>query len=134
MSVERIDADVRLILVPRRMAKVRRLRRPRAIDGAGTMFTGIVIATGRVASIREKGGDLELGIDAGALDLKRIAVGDSVSVKGVCLTAMRIEGQASMQTSRARRSRRPRSGRSRRDAASISSRACAQATRSGGTW
>jgi len=56
------------------------------------MFTGIVIATGRVASIREKGGDLELGIDAGALDLKRIAVGDSVSVAGVCLTATRIDG------------------------------------------
>ena len=56
------------------------------------MFTGIVIATGRVASIREKGGDLELGIEAGALDLKRIAVGDSISVAGVCLTATRIEG------------------------------------------
>jgi riboflavin synthase len=56
------------------------------------MFTGIVIATGRVASIREKGGDLELGIEAGALDLKRVAVGDSVSVSGVCLTATRIDG------------------------------------------
>ena len=56
------------------------------------MFTGIVIATGRVASIRQKGGDLELGIEAGALDLKRIAVGDSVSVSGVCLTATRLDG------------------------------------------
>jgi riboflavin synthase len=55
------------------------------------MFTGIVIATGRVASIREKSGDLELGIEAGALDLKRIAIGDSVSVAGVCLTATRID-------------------------------------------
>ncbi len=58
------------------------------------MFTGIIIATGRVVSIIEKSGDLELGIDAGSLDLKRVAVGDSVSVQGVCLTAMRIEGQA----------------------------------------
>lgn len=56
------------------------------------MFTGIIIATGRVASIAEKGGDLELGIDAGALDLRRVAVGDSVSVQGVCLTATRIDG------------------------------------------
>jgi riboflavin synthase len=56
------------------------------------MFTGIVIATGRVASIREKGGDLELGIEAGGLDLKRIAVGDSISVSGACLTATRIDG------------------------------------------
>lgn len=37
----------------------------------------------------EKGGDLELGIDAGALDLERIAVGDSVSVQGACLTVTR---------------------------------------------
>jgi riboflavin synthase len=56
------------------------------------MFTGIVIATGHVASIREKGGDLELGIEAGALDLKRVSVGDSVSVSGACLTATRIDG------------------------------------------
>lgn len=56
------------------------------------MFTGIVIATGRVASIIEKGGDLELAIEAAALDFKRLAVGDSVSVSGACLTATRIDG------------------------------------------
>jgi riboflavin synthase len=56
------------------------------------MFTGIIIATGRVASMAEKGGDLELGIDAAALDLQRIAVGDSVSVQGACLTVTRKEG------------------------------------------
>ncbi len=57
------------------------------------MFTGIIIATGRVSSITEKSGDLELGIDAGSLDLERIGVGDSVSVQGVCLTVTRIEGR-----------------------------------------
>jgi riboflavin synthase len=56
------------------------------------MFTGIIVATGRLASILEKGGGLELGIDAAALDVERIAVGDSVSVQGVCLTATRLEG------------------------------------------
>jgi riboflavin synthase len=56
------------------------------------MFTGIVIATGRVASITQKGGDLDLGIEAGALDLGRVAAGDSVSVSGVCLTATQIGG------------------------------------------
>src|SRR5580658_1592689 len=56
------------------------------------MFTGIIVATGRLASKLEKGGDLELGIDAAALDVERIAVGDSVSVQGVCLTATRLEG------------------------------------------
>src|SRR5450432_3884911 len=55
------------------------------------MFTGIIIATGRVASLAEKGGDLELGIDAAALDFKRIAIGDSVSVQGACLTVTRME-------------------------------------------
>jgi riboflavin synthase len=57
------------------------------------MFTGIVLATGRVASITQKGGDLDLAIDAGALDLKRVAVGDSVSVSGACLTATRIDAR-----------------------------------------
>jgi riboflavin synthase len=72
------------------------------------MFTGIITTTGRVTSLVENGGDLELGIgaaasaaagaaagdaaDAAALDLDRIAIGDSVSVQGVCLTVTRKEG------------------------------------------
>jgi riboflavin synthase len=56
------------------------------------MFTGIILATGRVTSVVEKGGDLELGIDAAALDLDRVAVGDSVSVQGACLTVTCMEG------------------------------------------
>jgi riboflavin synthase len=55
------------------------------------MFTGIIVATGLVSSLAEKGGDLEMGIDAAALDLDRIAVGDSVSVQGACLTVTRKE-------------------------------------------
>jgi riboflavin synthase len=58
------------------------------------VFTGIVVATGRVASLAEKGGDLELGIDAAALDFARIAIGDSISVQGACLTVTRMEGTA----------------------------------------
>jgi riboflavin synthase len=50
------------------------------------MFTGIIIATGRLASIDEQGGDLRLGIQAAALDPARLGLGDSVSVQGVCLT------------------------------------------------
>ena len=56
------------------------------------MFTGIIVATGRVTTLAETSGDLELGVDAAALDLHRIAVGDSVSVQGVCLTVTRKEG------------------------------------------
>jgi len=56
------------------------------------MFTGIIVATGGVTSLTQKGGDLELGIDAAGLDLARIALGDSVSVQGACLTVTRLEG------------------------------------------
>ncbi len=53
------------------------------------MFTGIIVATGHVAAKLDKDGDLELAIETGELDLSRVAVGDSVSVQGVCLTAVR---------------------------------------------
>jgi riboflavin synthase len=56
------------------------------------MFTGIIVANGRITSLAEKGGDLELGIDAAALDPARVGLGDSVSVQGVCLTVTRKEG------------------------------------------
>jgi riboflavin synthase len=56
------------------------------------MFTGIIVATGRVTSLAEKGGDLEMAIDAAALDLGRLAVGDSISVQGACLTVTRMDG------------------------------------------
>lgn len=56
------------------------------------MFTGIIIATGHVVASVAREGDLELGIDAAALDINRLAVGDSVSVEGVCLTVTRLQG------------------------------------------
>ena len=56
------------------------------------MFTGIVLAKGRLVSIAERGGDLELGIDATGLEVARIHVGDSVCVQGVCLTVTRKQG------------------------------------------
>lgn len=58
------------------------------------MFTGIIVATGRVRSLAQKGGDLELGIDAAVLDFSRIAIGDSISVQGACLTVTRMEDSA----------------------------------------
>jgi riboflavin synthase len=56
------------------------------------MFTGIIIATGRVFSLTDQGGDLEMGIDAAALEDSRMALGDSVSVQGACLTVARRQG------------------------------------------
>jgi riboflavin synthase len=56
------------------------------------MFTGIILAKGRVNSIAERGGDLELSIDAAALDTARLNLGDSIAVQGVCLTVTRKQG------------------------------------------
>jgi riboflavin synthase len=55
------------------------------------MFTGIILAKGRIASVVERGGDLELGVDAAGLDTGRIAIGDSICVQGVCLTVTRMQ-------------------------------------------
>ena len=57
------------------------------------MFTGIIVASGTLAAIAERGGDLELGIEAGGLDLGRIAIGASISVQGACLTVTRKSGR-----------------------------------------
>jgi riboflavin synthase len=58
------------------------------------MFTGIILATGRVTSMADKGGDLELAVDAAGLDVARIGIGDSICVQGVCLTATRKQGNS----------------------------------------
>jgi riboflavin synthase len=56
------------------------------------MFTGIINAVGEIASVQTRGGDVRLVIDAGELDLADVAIGDSLCVAGVCLTAVAIEG------------------------------------------
>jgi riboflavin synthase len=53
------------------------------------MFTGIILAKGRITSLLEREGDLEMGVDATGLDVARIAIGDSICVQGVCLTVTR---------------------------------------------
>ena len=56
------------------------------------MFTGIVAGMGKIVARSVRAGDVELIVDAGALILAGCAVGDSMSVSGVCLTMTRIEG------------------------------------------
>lgn len=56
------------------------------------MFTGIILARGRIEAVKDIGGDMELAIHAAALDASRLNLGDSVSVQGVCLTVVRREG------------------------------------------
>jgi riboflavin synthase len=50
------------------------------------MFTGIVQDLGRVVSRETRGVDARLVIATRHLDLKNAAIGDSISVQGVCLT------------------------------------------------
>ena len=52
------------------------------------MFTGIIQAVGRIARLEPRGGDLRLHVDSAALDLSDVALGDSIAVSGVCLTAV----------------------------------------------
>jgi riboflavin synthase len=54
------------------------------------MFTGIIEAIGRVESLEDHGGDRRLRINAGTLDLAQAAIGDSIAVNGVCLTAVEL--------------------------------------------
>jgi riboflavin synthase len=58
------------------------------------MFTGIVAAVGRIEAVESLGADagLRLTVDAGALDLRDVAIGDSIAIQGACMTAIVIEG------------------------------------------
>ena len=56
------------------------------------MFTGIIQALGKIARVEMHGGDTRLWIDAAQLDLVDVAVGDSICVSGVCLTAIALDG------------------------------------------
>ncbi|MEO8671495.1 MAG: riboflavin synthase [Tahibacter sp.] len=57
------------------------------------MFTGIIAAVGSIVSTTSVGGDTRLTIDVGELDLADVAIGDSIAVSGVCLTAIAFGGQ-----------------------------------------
>ena len=58
------------------------------------MFTGIIQSVGEVRLITPRGGDVEMLIGAPRLDLATVAIGDSISCSGCCLTVTRIEGEA----------------------------------------
>lgn len=52
------------------------------------MFTGIILAIGKISAIERKAGDFRLTIDTGKLPLTDVQLGDSIAVNGVCLTAV----------------------------------------------
>lgn len=58
------------------------------------MFSGIVQAVGRISGIETRGGDRRLRFDTGALNMSDVAVGDSICVSGVCLTALDVEADS----------------------------------------
>ena len=56
------------------------------------MFTGIIEAIGQVAEMQQRGGDARLRVSTGKMDLGDVALGDSIAVNGVCLTAVELPG------------------------------------------
>jgi riboflavin synthase len=58
------------------------------------VFTGIVQDVGRIERCEARGGDLRLVIACDRLDMRRVQLGDSVSVQGCCLTASEVHAHA----------------------------------------
>jgi riboflavin synthase len=56
------------------------------------MFTGIVAATGKITHLQTLERGLRLTVEAPALDLADVAVGDSIAHSGVCLTVIEKTG------------------------------------------
>lgn len=52
------------------------------------MFTGIVTATGRITHLQPLEEGLRLTVEAPALGLANVAIGDSIAHNGVCLTVI----------------------------------------------
>ncbi len=52
------------------------------------MFTGIVAATGKISHLQPMENGLRLTVEAPALDLSDVAIGDSIAHAGVCLTVI----------------------------------------------
>jgi len=69
------------------------------------VFTGIVTAVGSIARLAPTAGGVRATVDAPALGLEDVAIGDSIAVNGVCLTvvardASRFEVELSRETLR----------------------------------
>lgn len=58
------------------------------------MFTGIVAAVGQITAAEPLGDGVKLTIDAGALDLSDVVLGDSIAIQGACMTAVAINKAA----------------------------------------
>jgi riboflavin synthase len=54
------------------------------------VFTGIIEATGSISQMTPKGGDVQVRVNSGKLDLSDVALGDSIATNGVCLTVVEL--------------------------------------------
>ena len=52
------------------------------------MFTGIIKAKGSITAMQQQGGDVRLTVSSDALPWSDFEIGESISVNGVCLTAV----------------------------------------------
>jgi riboflavin synthase len=58
------------------------------------MFTGIIQSVGQIRRLEPRGGDVRIGIAIGKLPMTDVALGDSIAVNGVCLTAVALAPDA----------------------------------------
>jgi riboflavin synthase len=58
------------------------------------VFTGIIQDVGRIVALESLGADIRLTVGVDRLDLSRTAIGDSIAVAGVCLTAVALQPRA----------------------------------------
>jgi riboflavin synthase len=52
------------------------------------MFSGIIAAVGKISRVERAKGGVRLSIEAGGLGLGDVAIGDSITVNGACLTVV----------------------------------------------
>lgn len=57
------------------------------------MFSGMIAAVGKVSAVTPAAGGVRLRIDAGGLGLGDVAIGDSITVNGACLTVVACSAQ-----------------------------------------
>lgn len=56
------------------------------------MFTGIIKAKGRISAMEKRAGDVRLSVISDGFEWDEYVVGESISVNGVCLTAVAFTG------------------------------------------
>ena len=57
------------------------------------MFTGIIQAVGHIERTTPRGEDVSLEINCSQLNMQDVAIGDSIAVNGVCLTAISFDNE-----------------------------------------